>query len=133
VPDLQQQQEIEMQKHAEEEEKRDMTWEEFLQQYEQHIEGKVDPTIRTANRAGDEDEVAQKVDPSVDESKSKFTSVESGQKSKQASREAANKGRSVSELSAKYDIPNECKLELLKNARIQKLDENYLLIAHPYP
>jgi hypothetical protein len=110
-----------------------MTWEEFLQQYENHIEGKVDPTIRTANRAGDEDEVAQKIDPSIDDSKSKFTSMESEKKSKQASREARDKGRSVSELSAKYDLSAECKLELLKNARIQKLDENYLLIAHPYP
>ena len=50
-----------MQKNQEEEEKRDMTWEEFLQQYESHIEGKVDPTTRTGNRPEDNgmpDEVA---------------------------------------------------------------------------
>ena len=56
-----------MQKHQEEEEKRDMTWEEFMQQYEQHIEGKVDASLRTANRPDDNaqpDDVAHKVDAS---------------------------------------------------------------------
>ena len=33
----------------------------------------------------------------------------------------------------KYDIPKTAKLELLKAARIQKLEENYILMAHPYP
>ena len=35
--------------------------------------------------------------------------------------------------SAKFDIPKNCKLELLKNSRIQKLEDNYILVAHPYP
>ena len=34
---------------------------------------------------------------------------------------------------AKYDIPNNAKLELLKSAKVQKLEENYILMAHPYP
>jgi hypothetical protein len=33
----------------------------------------------------------------------------------------------------KYDIPNNCKIELLKAGRIEKLDEDYALIAHPFP
>ena len=40
----------EMQKEAEEEAKRDQTWEEFLKMYQDHIEGKIDPDTRTANR-----------------------------------------------------------------------------------
>mgnify|MGYP006078499479 CR=1 FL=1 len=37
-----------------------MTWDEFLLQFEQHIEGKVDASIRTANRPDENaaDEVA---------------------------------------------------------------------------
>ena len=40
-----------------------MTWDEFLLQFEQHIEGKVDASLRTANRPDDNaaDEVAQNV------------------------------------------------------------------------
>jgi hypothetical protein len=44
-----------------------MTWDEFLKEYEAHIEGKVDASLRTANRPDDNagpDEVAQKMDPS---------------------------------------------------------------------
>mmetsp|Transcript_1986 Transcript_1986/g.3495 ORF Transcript_1986/g.3495 Transcript_1986/m.3495 type:complete len:125 (+) Transcript_1986:910-1284(+) len=33
----------------------------------------------------------------------------------------------------KYDLPNNCKLQLLKTARIEKLDDDYILIAHPFP
>ena len=40
----------EMQKEAEEEAKRDQTWEDFLKMYQDHIEGKIDPDTRTANR-----------------------------------------------------------------------------------
>ena len=42
-----------MEKHEEEEAKRDQTWEEFLAMYQQHIEKKVDPSTRTANRPDD--------------------------------------------------------------------------------
>lgn len=33
----------------------------------------------------------------------------------------------------KYDLPVSCKLEMLKLNRIEKLDEDYVLVAHPYP
>ena len=123
----------------EEEEKRDMTWEEFMQQYEQHIEGKVDASLRTANRPDDNaqpDEVAVKVgDASQDDAKSKFTSIESaGARSRGTNKDlnASSKGGTAG-ASDKYDIPNNCKLDFLKAARIQKLEENYILMAHPYP
>lgn len=126
-----------MQKHEEEESKRDMTWDEFLAQYEQHIEGKVDASLRTANRPDDNaqpDDIAQKAEPSQEDAKSKFTSIESaGGKSRGTNRDLmSSKGGSAAG-SNKYDIPNNAKLELLKAARIQKLEENYILMAHPYP
>ena len=33
----------------------------------------------------------------------------------------------------KYDIPNDAKLEFLRTNRISKLDDNYVLLAHPFP
>lgn len=126
-----------MKKHQEEEAKRDMTWEEFLMQYEQHIEGKVDASLRTANRPDEyaqPDEVAQKVDGSEADAKSKFTSIESaGGKSRGTNRDLISSKGGTAGGSDKYDIPNNCKLDLLKAARIQKLEENYMLMAHPYP
>ena len=114
-----------------------MTWDEFLLQFEQHIEGKVDASIRTANRPDENaaDEVAQKVDASQDDAKSKFTSIESaGAKSRGTNRDLmSSKGGTATQGADKYDIPNNCKLDFLKAARIQKLEENYILMAHPYP
>ena len=33
----------------------------------------------------------------------------------------------------KYELQEDCKLEILKLNKIEKLDDNYLLIAHPFP
>lgn len=32
-----------------------------------------------------------------------------------------------------YDLPPTCKLEIPKLNRIEKLDEDYVLVAHPFP
>lgn len=32
-----------------------------------------------------------------------------------------------------YDLPNDCKLEIPVKALIDTLDENYVLVAHPFP
>jgi hypothetical protein len=89
IPDEDLIREREIEKVQEEEAKRDMTWEEFLQQYETHIQGKVDPTTRTANRPGDDgaaDDVAHRMDQ--DDAKSKFTSIDSqGGKSRGTTRD----------------------------------------------
>jgi hypothetical protein len=98
----------------------------------------VDASLRTANRPDDNagpDDVAHRVDQeSKEDARSKFTSIESaGGKSRGTNRDLmSSKGGTAGGVD-KYDIPNNCKLELLKAARIQKLEENYLLMAHPYP
>ena len=33
----------------------------------------------------------------------------------------------------KFELPNECKLEVMKQIKVEKLDDDYLLIAHPFP
>jgi hypothetical protein len=35
--------------------------------------------------------------------------------------------------SAKYDLPLNCKLQILQKSVIMKLDDNYMLVANPYP
>ena len=32
-----------------------------------------------------------------------------------------------------YDIPKSCQIGMLKLNRIEKLDEDYVLVAHPFP
>ena len=99
-----------------------MTWDEFLAQFEAHIEGKVDASLRTANRPDDNeaDAVAQKVGQgSQEDAKSKFTSIESaGGKSRGTNREAMSSKGGTASATEKYDIPKTAKLELLKAARI---------------
>lgn len=36
-------------------------------------------------------------------------------------------------LEQKYDISKECKLQLFKKLRIEDLDDNYMVAAHPFP
>lgn len=111
-----------MQKHEEEEDKRDMTWDEFMLQYEAHIEGKVDASLRTANRPDDNaqpDDVAQRVEQSQEDARSKFTSIESaGGKSRGTNRDMMSSKGGTASGNDKYDIPKTAKLELLKAARI---------------
>ena len=33
----------------------------------------------------------------------------------------------------KYELQDNCKLEILKLNRIEKLEEDYVLVAHPFP
>lgn len=140
---------LELKAEAEEEGKRDRTFEEFKTLYNDHIEGKVNADDRTKNRpdSGDGDGVSRGPKTGMshnaldDEnnteggkksiSKGNYESIGSRNKLGSAS------GSSVAVESAKdrvkYDIPNSCKLEMLKLNRIEKLDQDYVLVAHPYP
>ena len=107
--------------------------------YEQHIEGKVDASIRTANRPDENavhDDFATKSE--VDnKAGSKYASIESrGGKSRGGARgvESPKPESSIGcNTDEKYEIPNNAKLEIFKASRVQKLEENYILVAHPYP
>ena len=33
----------------------------------------------------------------------------------------------------KYDLPQECQLSILKKCKIEKLEDKFTLLAHPYP
>jgi hypothetical protein len=50
VPDLEIEEFEANKKFEEKEAKRDQTWDEFLSMFTEHIEGKIDPLIRTGGR-----------------------------------------------------------------------------------
>jgi len=128
VPDLGQEKEEADALFQEAEASRDTTWDEFLTMFTEHIEGKVDPTTRTAGRkdkdlqpAGanaveeEEDDEAEVV------SRPRSTITADSQKYDPAAERK------------KYAISDDCKLEFLKLNKIEPMGDDYLLVSHPYP
>ena len=66
--------------------------------------------------------------------RSKYSSIDSGG-AFQASKSGQARDFSVALQGAEnpYDLPDECKLEIPMKALIDTLEENYVLVAHPYP
>lgn len=54
-------------------------------------------------------------------------------KSHQSAAEAEDDAEDSESNEPKYAIPQSCKLEVLKVNKIEKLDDDYILIAHPFP
>lgn len=133
-------------KEAQEDAARDRTFEEFKERFLDHLEGKVDSHARTANRPDSADGDGVSRGPKTGQShnalddennegrpktiSNKYDSIGSRGKGSAAGSSAPAES---SKDKAKYDIPNSCKLEMLKLNRIEKLDEDYVLVAHPYP
>ena len=133
---------LEMEKNFAHENTRDRTFQEFVAQYEDHINGEVDPALRTAGRpttAFDEDgrpatnmrktgmEGVPKEDPEGEARATK--SAASGVRSR------ASHSRSIGSADStfKFEVPNDCKLELNSKAVVTMLEENYTLLLHPFP
>lgn len=113
---------------------RDQNYEEFKTQYAKHIEGKMDPSVRIGERPSTTPYDANKA-------KMRSTRMSMMGQSTQADTE---RGRSVMrntwqgddddlDSQPRYQIPATCKLEILKLNKVDKLDEDYILAAHPYP
>ena len=131
VPDDVLQRRLELGEAAEKEAKRDRTYEEFAELYGDHLEGKVDPDLRVGNRPAtalmDEmgsragEAVPERVEPGADEARESEKASKKHQS--QGSQRQGSKGSSHKSGSAKsdykYDLSNECKLELPKASRIE--------------
>jgi hypothetical protein len=132
-----------MKAEAEADAARDRTFEEFKEMYLDHIEGKVSAEARVKDRpdsadaepavsrggartggSKEEDDEARK----TTKSKKDYESINSD-----AKRGSAASTTGAAENKAKYDLPNTCKLQMQKLNRIEKLDEDYVLVAHPFP
>jgi hypothetical protein len=147
--------------------RKDKTYEEFMKNYKLHIEGKVDPNIRCADRPEtapfdpaklrlrkpkasanpyEEEEKAElrklmakggaalssqfsskKTSPKNPDDPSEELSVDP--KDAQAEKFHTN----ATGASKKDDLGYECKLEILKTNIVEELDDDYVLIAHPFP
>ena len=62
-------------------------------------------------------------------SKKDTKTIDSQRKNSQPSSVGSGDGKNL----IQYDIPNDCKLEILKLNRIEKLEEDYVLAVHPFP
>eukprot|EP00347_Sterkiella_histriomuscorum_P001454 403371978 len=141
----------------EEEAKRDMTYEEFLGKYIDHIEGKVDADARSGNRpltADDNQDVpaqASAKNQSALANQSNQFEENKGEDEIQKATEKLNesnisrgKSRGEDQLNKskdsilskddyKFEIPQDCIMSIIKGNQIHKLSKKYLLLSHPQP
>ena len=145
-----------MRVQQEEEEKKDLTYEDFLKQFEAHIDGTA-ANEREAHDSADEvaEEIAKKSqkkstisrkESQLNKTSSHFVgdadSVENRQEgmSKRSSKKSnmdASRYQSASMNKTadtfKYEIPDTCKVSMIKKVLIEKLPAKYFLASHPYP
>lgn len=140
--------------------RQDKTYEDFKKQYQPHIEGQVDPNIRCADRPETAPFDPNKIRPRPKQFSSGFEEEEKAEyarlmrvkgKALLASVQASHDSRAESERksvgsgdnqasergsqSARLldQLTKECYLEILNGNIIQELDNEYLLVAHPFP
>lgn len=123
---------------------RDQTYEEFKFKYEEHIDGKA-PNLRTARASNFGGDDAKSTRSRSQKGKGKrVTSSRGGDdedddaksaKSRKSTKADADTAEQINQEleNLKYEIPDSCKVSIPKNAKIEKLEAKYLLLAHPYP
>ena len=128
---------------------KDMTYDEFLDKYCEHIEGKGDGDDRrpfTAEGAeskedgkgrqgGTFDSLQQEENKLEDAAN---TSMDKGfetvNKSRQEVKEINKSKESIlSNQDYKLEIPDSCMMHIMKGCRIEKLHKKYVLLVHPFP
>jgi hypothetical protein len=119
--------------------KRDMTYDEFMTQYLDHIEGKVDPDLRqdrptTAEDGSPEKQPAQEDARAEEDEENK---LDKSVLSKTSKKSRESKDLTQEQIDLKDDmyhnLTDRCYLNLIKGCRIEKLDKKFILVAHPYP
>ena len=142
--------EVEEKKNQIEEEKKgqeDMSYEDYVKMFADHIEGKAEPR----EIVDSDDEVASKQSPSKkggatvkpttpkkEEDKSKKEDSKSRNEYGSEATNSMNKtGTSFNKEEAKenlkYTIPETCYIKIAKKLKIEKLDAKYNLCSHPFP
>ncbi len=123
---------------------RDMTKEEFLATYLDHIEGRINTEEKEAQPDEDGGDLASPKEDGKEEGEGEGAEGEEGEKPEgevEASPEKPKedekqKDESIQEIQPsdyKFEIPDSCFLPILKGTRIEKLEKKYHLGAHPYP
>mmetsp|Transcript_21639 Transcript_21639/g.20756 ORF Transcript_21639/g.20756 Transcript_21639/m.20756 type:complete len:137 (+) Transcript_21639:354-764(+) len=127
-----------------------MTFDEFLNKYQEHIEGKIEAneggrpiTAEGGGSKGDNWEVK------MSEDKQEELKLEEGEGQEQETieKESLNLSKSrqknddmnkskestISNTDYKFEIPESCYMHIMKGNAIEKLTKKFYLIAHPYP
>lgn len=151
--------------------RKDKTYDEFMKTYKSHIEGKVDPNIRCADRPEtaafdpaklrtrkpkananpyEEEEKAElrkliAKPPTIGTYSSVYSSTKPTPTNKTAPASELKDAENLSKMNdsqdkfntekatKKDDMASECRLEILRNAEVEELDDDYLLVVHPFP
>jgi hypothetical protein len=116
--------------------KRDMTYEEYLNKYQDMIEGKVQPAWANSNPDGvprsqhASRPVTGHEDAKSDKSgnKSTLSKNKSGLNSMNATKEGFGDLRGDV-----HDLPPQCLLTFMKGNKIADLDKRYVALSHPFP
>jgi hypothetical protein len=119
--------------------KRDMTYEEYLNKYQDMIEGKIQPAWANSNPdgvprsqhasrpvTGHED--AKSDNGSKSGNKSTLSKNKSGLNSMNATKEGF--GDLKGDV---HDLPPQCLLTFMKGNKISDLDKKYVALSHPFP
>ena len=140
-------QEQEEQKQREEEEKRDITFDEFKEKFGAHIEGTA-AIDRSAHESAEEDQVeaaksakkgtASKRGTEMNKTSQYGEGEEEDRKSYISAAKSSQMNKSKTDMNMstdtfKFEIPETCHVGMMKKTLIEKLDQKYLLVSHPYP
>ena len=134
-----------MRTFEEAEAKRDMTYDEFLGKYIDHIEGKVSADERQANRplTAEGEENVKPSNITKDGQLNEENKEEGEKKTERLNESVLNKSKDdhlnkskdslFSKEDYKFEIPDTCYLILMKGNKIEKLHKKYALLSHPFP
>lgn len=123
-----------------------MTFEEFKDKFVEHIEGRAVNDRQVVGDSDDDDDhksqKSKKGKKTVTEGQTEQDEgdqVDPSAASHQSKEKTASQHKSTVSLSKKtdttykFEIPEACHINLLKNSKIEKLREKYLLLVHPFP
>lgn len=100
--------------------------------YIDHIEKKVDPNTRTSGRK-DRDLVQPEKITIPEENDAEAEEVRSRGAGDTTSKNADGKMKEGGHDKLKYNIPDTCIFNFLKQNLIERLNHNYVLVTHPFP
>lgn len=123
--------------------KRDQTYEEFKFKYEEHIDGKA-PNLRTARASNFGDDVKSARSRSNKGKGKRLTSSRGAEEEEDDAKSAKSRKSGKADQDTadqinqelenlKFEIPGTCMINFPKNAKIEKLEAKYMLVAHPHP
>lgn len=146
VDDEEEKERIEQQRHEEREAARDQTFSEFIDRFEDHIEGRAcnDRVARESNMGDDAKSQRSKSQRGKSRAKSdaegedEDEDAEADAKSAKSHKSTKSDKELLEEINRKFEeermaLPESCFVSFSKSTKIEKLESKYVLVAHPAP